>query len=394
MKHAHSRLIPLLTALMLAPLAALSADHTPAPANRVGRPDIDRIWLGHRSHEPGKLVVNWMSKLPGDSIVRFGRTADYGQEVCVAEHTTIHHVEIPINESGGVYHYSVHTGNQSSKNFTFKAYPSDELRVAVAADWQGLPDLSAIKKDDVHLLLTAGDNISNTHKLCGPGNKACVKPYAQLIDRYPELFRSVPFMPVLGNHDKEIRPRGNRPPEQPVYDIEATAFRRFFELPGDEWKWHFDVPGFDVRFAALDLHHISDLGTTWQACRPFGKDSEQFRWYDKLTSDPARNFVVTLYNERNGSMRARERGAWHSMFRKGTIAITGFGYYAERAEVDGFTYYNTSLSGKGNQYPDAKSKFLKGADSYILLTLTKNPAKMVVEIKGLDGTTLDRKVYY
>lgn len=375
-----TRLIPLLSVLVLAPLAARSAG-------------IEQIWLGHRSHDPGKLVVNWMSKEPGDSVVRFGRRADYGREVRVAGNTTIHHVEIPIEESDGIYHYSVHTGNQSSKDFTFKAYPKDELRVAVAADWQGLPDLAAIKKDDVHLLLTAGDNISNTHHLCGPGNKACVKPYARLIDRYPKLFRSVPFMPVLGNHDKEMRPRGKRPPELPVYDIDATAFRRFFELPGDEWKWHFEVPGFDVRFVALDLHHISDFGTTWQACHPFDKDSEQFRWYDRLMSSKAQKFVVTLYNERNGSMRAQARGEWHSMFSKGTIAITGFGYYAERADVGGFTYYNTSLSGKGNQYPDSQSAFLKGADSYILLTLTKKPARMVVEIKGLDGTALDRKVY-
>lgn len=50
-------------------------------------------------------------------------------------------------------------------------------------------------------------------------------------------------------------------------------------------------------------------------------------------------------------------------------------------------------SGKGDQYPDPKSQFLKGEDSYILLTLTENPAKMVVEIKGLDGTVLDRKVF-
>ena len=135
------------------------------------------------------------------------------------------------------------------------------------------------------------------------------------------------------------------------------------------------------------------MGSTWQSSHAFGKDSEQFRWYDKLMSNPAQESVVTLYNERNGSIRGREKGAWHSMCRKGTIAITGFGYYAERAEVDGFTYYNTSLNGRGNQYPDPQSKFLKGADSYILLTLSKNPAKMVVEIKGLDGTVLDRKVY-
>jgi len=356
-------------------------------------PSIDQIWLGHRSHDPGKLVVNWISKEPGESIVRFGRTVNYKQEVRVANNTTLHHVEIPLPETGGVYHYSVHTGNQSSKGFTLKAYPKDVLRVAVVADWQALPDLSAIKKDNVHLLLTAGDNIKNIHQLCGAGKKACVKPYLQLIERYPELFRSVPFMPVLGNHDKQIRQRGSKPPTQPVYDIEATAFRRFFELPGDEWKWHFDIPGFNIRFAALDLHHISDLGSTWQSCHPFGKDSEQFLWYEKLINDKARKFIVTLYNERNGSMRAQARGAWHGMFRKGTIAITGFGHYAERAEVNGFPYYNTSLSGKGTHYPDDKSAFLKGEDSYILLTITKNPAKIAVEIKGLDGKVLDRKTY-
>ena len=223
-------------------------------ATNAKEPSIDQIWLGHRSHDPGKLVVNWISKEPGESIVRFGRTDEYGQEVRIANDTTLHHVEIPLVETGGVYHYSVHTGNQSSKGFTFKAYPEDVLRVAVVADWQGLPDLSAIKKDDVHLLVTAGDNIKNIHQLCGAGKKACVKPYLQLIERYPELFRSVPFMPVLGNHDKQIRPRGNKPPSQPVYDIEATAFRQFFELPGDEWKWHFDIPGFDIRFARSASH--------------------------------------------------------------------------------------------------------------------------------------------
>ena len=75
------------------------------------------------------------------------------------------------------------------------------------------------------------------------------------------------------------------------------------------------------------------------------------------------------------------------------MCIRDSGHYAERAEVDGFPYYNTSLSGKGTHYPDPKSAFLRGIDSYVLLTLTKNPAKMVVEIKGLDGTVLDRKVY-
>jgi hypothetical protein len=76
-------------------------------------------------------------------------------------------------------------------------------------------------------------------------------------------------MPVLGNHVKVIRPRGDKPPDEPVYDISATAFRKFFDLPNDEWRWYFDVPDFDVRFVALDLNHISDLGTTWQSCHSY-----------------------------------------------------------------------------------------------------------------------------
>ncbi len=355
--------------------------------------EITKIWLTHRTTDPSKIVVNWETAKPGNSIVRYGLSPDYTETAAIDENTTLHHVEIPIPQRDRTYHYSISTGDQISTDATFKAYPTDVLRVAVAADWQGRPNLPGLIRDDVHLLLTAGDNISSVHQLCGPGNKDCIKPYAELIDHYPGLFRSVPFMPVLGNHDKEVRPRGSTPPAEPVYDIDATAFRRFFELPGDEWKWHFDSSDFDVRFVALDLNHTSDMGTTWQACHPLDENSEQFQWYRDLMSGPSPRFVVTLYNERNASVRPKAGGGWHKTFRKGTIAITGFGYYAERAEVDGFTYYNTSLSGKGDRYPDPHSEFLQSEDSYILLTFTKKPPQMMVEIKSLGGKVLDRKEF-
>lgn len=72
---------------------------------------------------------------------------------------------------------------------------------------------------------------------------------------------------------------------------------------------------------------------------------------------------------------------------------TTYHYSVSTAEVDGFTCYNTSLSGKGDRYPDPDSKFLQSEDSYILLTFTKKPPQMTVEIKGLDGTVLDRKQF-
>lgn len=77
---------------------------------------VERIWLGHRSNDPSKLVVNWMTKEPGDSVVRFGRTAKYGHEVRVANDSMVHHAEIPLAETGGEYHYSVSTGKQVSRD--------------------------------------------------------------------------------------------------------------------------------------------------------------------------------------------------------------------------------------------------------------------------------------
>lgn len=370
----------------------LSGGTTASRAKQQSTPAITRVWLSHRSHDPSRIVINWLSDEPGDSVVRFGLAGEYDQTVRVEGDRRLHHVEIPLAAKDAVYHYQVSTGKQRSADATFKAYPSDVLRVAVASDWQSKPDLSAILRDDPHLLLTGGDQINDLYTSCGEGKTDCIKPYAALIERYPALFRSVPFMPVLGNHDRQIRPRGNAPPAEAVYDVEATAFRRFFELPDDEWKWHFDVPDFGVRFIGLDFNHISDFGNTWQTCHAFGPDSEQLRWYEKLMQSPP-PFVVTLYNERNASIRSQAGGRWHQLFRRGTACITGFGYYAERAVVDGFPYYNTALSGKGARYPDPHSAFLASEDSYILLTFDRKAGTMTAQIKSLAGKVLDEQVY-
>ncbi len=367
---------------------------TVAVAGRTDPPRITRVWLTHRSPDPGKIVVNWETDRPGPSVVRYGTTPAYGSVARSDTPVTLHHVEIPLHRKGGVYHYRVETGDAASADATFKAYPEDRLRVAVAANWPGTTDLGALEREDVHLLLTGGDHISNLWNACGAGVKDCTKPFGQLVDRFPTLFRSTPFMPVLGNHDREIRPRGPKPPAEPVYDIEATAYRRFFELPADEWKWHFDVPEFGVRFVALDFNHLSDQGTTWQTCHPLGKDSEQYAWYRDLMEKTRTPFVVTLYNERHATVRAQAGGDWGRMISRGTLAITGFGHFAERAEVDGCSYYNTALVA-GARYPDPHSRFLAGEKSYLVLTFEKNPRRLTVEVKRLhDGAVLHRNEHH
>jgi hypothetical protein len=354
------------------------------------RAEITRVWLSHRTSDPSKLVVNWESAQPGDSVVRFAADEKPFEEVSIDELVTLHHVEIPLAEKNTKYRYSVQTGKEQSAEATFKAYPTDVLRVAVVADWAGRPNLASLIKDDVHLLLTAGDNIGSLHQRCGPGVADCTKPYEQLIDAYPALFRSTPFLPALGNHDREIRPRGDKPPPEPVYDVDATAFRKFFELPGDEWKWHFGLPEFGARFIALDLNHISDQGTTYQTCHPLDQKSEQFVWYEKLMTGPKPPLVITLQNERNATMRSQAGGDWGKLFARGTLAVSGFGYFAERAEVDGFTYYNTAL-GTGAKYPDPKSQFFASVANYLLLTFANG--RLTAELKSLNGAVLDRKEF-
>ncbi len=351
---------------------------------------VERVWLTHQSHDPSKVVVSWTSATPMESVVRFGVNENYGQEARVDGTRTLHHVEIDASKPDTPYHYSVGPKEHATPDATFKSLPTDEYRIAVVSNWHAKADLSALIADDVHLLTTGGDNISSIWQTCGEGKPDCTGAYEALIGRYPELFRSTLFMPVLGNHDREIRPRGDRPPPEPVYDIEATAFRKFFALPGDEWKWTLDVPGFDLRLIALDFNHTSDVGTTWQTCHPWGTDSEQFRWYEQQMTDANPKFVLTLYNERNANMRGHVKGAWHELFRKGSACITGFGHFGERAEVDGFPFYNTSLNGRGAKYPDPKSQVLHSADNYLLITARKGSDKLIVEIKGLDGKVLDR----
>jgi len=355
----------------------------------IARAEDPRIWLTHRTNDPAKLCVNWLTDAPGESIVHFGDTPELGKSERLADNVTLHHVEIPFGEGDAPLHYAVETAGKRSSVAVVKRYGGAELRAAVVADWQGRPDLTALRRDEPHLLFIAGDQVYSLHELCGHGVKDCVKPFAALVARYPELFRSTPVMPVLGNHDREIRPRGPQPPVDPVYDVEATAWRAFYPLPDEGWKWRFEIPGFEARFLALDLSHTQDQGTTWETNHPFTSDSVQFRWYAEQIARRDRRFVITLMNERNATMRGYQKGVWTPLFRQGSAVVSGFGYFAERAELDGIPYFNTAL-GAGAKYPDPHSKFFASEASYLLLRLPRGGKSFSAELKNLPGAVLDR----
>lgn len=356
--------------------------------------DIERIWLTHRSNDPSKIVVNWQTAAPANSAVDFGDSDALGQSLHQEESVTLHHVEIPFAPHGSELRYRVRSGDDVSAVHAIQSYPTGELRVAVIGDtgYGKAPWGEAVRREKPHLLISAGDHVPALHK----GQPVAITDttaFSELVDRNRELFQSTPWMPLLGNHDREIRPRGPKPPPDPVYDVEATAFRQFFALPEEGWHWHFDAPAFGVRFIALDFSHLSDQGTTWQTCHSPKRDGPQFGWYRDLMAASHQPFLITLDNERNATVRGQEGGEWAKMMAQGTATITGFGYFAERAEVDGATYYNTSVGGTGTPYPDPKSAVLKSEDNFILLTFRREPREMRVDLKNLQGEVLDTKTF-
>lgn len=356
----------------------------------VSHAQVERVWLTHQTTDPSHLVVNWETTEPTPSVVRYGQSPTYDRTASKEGLATRHHVEISIPEKDVLWHYSVGAGEHATADATFKGYPTKELRVGIIGDWGYAPgrDLSALKKDDVHLLITAGDNVPSLHEKGREGTRA----FAALIDQHPEIFRSTPFMPILGNHDKEMKPRGPKPPPEPVYDVEASAYREFFALPGDEWKWHFDIPDFGVRFLATDIQHIGDLGNTWRTCHAIDAGSEQFVWFKELMAKSEQPFVISLMNEKQSSLAGATKGIWHEQFRKGSALITGFGYFAERAELEGgLPYFNTCLKGNGDVYKDSKSKFLGKEDHYLLLIFRQGEDTMKVQFRNLRGEVMDER---
>lgn len=349
---------------------------------------IERLWLTHATNDPSRIVINWETDKPAGSVVEYDTSPALNRRLTSDDQVTLHHVEIPLEQRDVLYHYRVRSGDDASAIATFKGYPVKDLRIAIVGDWGYAmgKDVSAILKDDVHLLLTAGDNVASLHEKGKEGTQA----FSALIDANRDLFRSTPLMPILGNHDREISPRGPKPPAHAVYDIEATAYREFFALPGDEWKWHFDLPGFDLRLIALDLNHIQDFGTTWQTCHAWQTDSPQFQWFTETMASSTNSFVLTLMNEKQTQVLGLTKGAWHESFRKGSALITGFGYFADRAELTGgIPYFNTCLKGDGDLYKDPQSKFHAREDNYLLLTFTAGAPTMKLQFKSLRGEVLD-----
>ena len=135
-------------------------------------------------------------------------------------------------------------------------------------------------------------------------------------------------------------------------------------------------------------------GTPNQSCHPFGKGSEQLKWYEETMNATKAGFVITLFGETGRTVRSHADGDWQRSIEKGTLAISGECYHAERTEVNGFPYDNTSVRGNGSFGIDPDAALLDKSASYLLLTLNKGSDQLTAVLKTLDdGRELDRQTY-
>ena len=347
--------------------------------------EITRIWLSFKTSTPTHLVISWQSPEPGNSgvVLKIGKKEIFS--AVQNDNVTIHHIEVPLPETDVEYKYKVSTNGKSSEWYTFQGMPTKTpLKVAVFADWgfAGDADISNVLKENPAIIITGGDNVPSLFEYGKEGNKHCVESYLRLVDAHPGLFNHIPFMPVLGNHDKQLHPRGPKPPENyMVYDTLSTAFRSFFELPGDEWKWSFEVPDYNIQFIGVDLNHIGDIGTTWQTCRTYHKNSDLFRWYKYVIESGKSIYKITINNSDNPHIRKVENGIWRDAMENNTAVITGSGYYAEVAQPNNTFYFNTSLIA-GNVYADPNAILTTCERSYVLLSCFAGSLK--ISLKNLD----------
>jgi len=356
---------------------------------------IEHIWLGYENPGGQTLVISWQSPDSGDAGLEVTCGEAWHFSDTVAEHTLLHHLAVPLPYADSLYRYQVRTGNDTSGWYTFRSLPADNpLRVAVISNWgyAGNADMSAVLAENPSLIMTCGDNVPDLYRYGEQGDIHCTESFLRLVEAHPALFRSIPFMPATGNHDKQIYPRGSSPPEDHmVYDTNATAFRDFFTLPDSGWKWMFRIPEKKLRFIAVDLQHLRDYGTNWQTCHAYDAASDQFIWYKEMISEADDDFVITLYNAMNNEVRHLENGIWNEWLNKGDLVVSGYGYYAEVALPGTIPFFNTSLKA-GDVYADPLALFTEAVANYVLITSAGD--SLSVAIKTLGGSLLYDTVFH
>ncbi len=199
------------------------------------------------------IVVNWATGQPGLGVVEYGPDEENVAYAVGSELGTVHHVVLTGIPPGERWVYRVRDslGRVSPWGEFRTAGPDeDRFQFLVAADmqdtgrvderWPDIADAMAAGWPDARFVLVPGDLPADDY----PGL------WWLFFDGGRELFRSVPLVPAVGNHDN--------PGVESSSD--TTSWRKWFalpETPGSEAYWRLDYGR--VRVLAINSEVASEL---------------------------------------------------------------------------------------------------------------------------------------
>ena len=383
--------------------ANIAVANPPAPVADPPEPLVEPlVWLTHSEDTIDRVRLHWLAPaadtagksdqppLATQLQVQFGNDRSWRT---VAEASRLSaHVDVDRGTTQRPTHYRWSTDTQVGDAHVIAPIPERDLRIIVAANWQGFRSSDGWLDWEPHLVVSAGDLVGSIIPVGAKPDPTGLQrsPPKSVIDwlmTHRAVLGRVPFMAVSGNHDRQVRPRKDRSEDPPVYDISGTAFRRTFAMPDGGLWWSLDAPDFRLRLIGLDLHHTSDFGTAWQSGSDFDRDSPM-AVFDRRKRIHAPEHVVTIYNEQHSAVARLADGFWRNQIASTDgVAISGFGHFAELARDRGITLVNTSLQGRGDVYANPNSQWIGRENNHVRISIDRE-GPMRVAICGTDGRVL------
>ncbi|MHA1224403.1 MAG: purple acid phosphatase family protein [Candidatus Heimdallarchaeaceae archaeon] len=174
------------------------------------------------------IVVSWKTPDPTDSVVQYGLTREYDY-VALGEEAKFHYVEITGLLPNTIYHLRVGNGEFWSKDYTVKtAREGDHVRFLAMGDSRSFRDVRTVvanlaSRFNADLTVFTGDFIDD-------GREKTLWNY--WFRDFEPLLSKMPFMSVLGNHEKN-----------------SSLYYERFAYPGKEEYYSFNFGS--IHFIAL-----------------------------------------------------------------------------------------------------------------------------------------------
>ena len=342
------------------------------------RAEITRGPILHAS-EPGTMTITWNTAEEGVGEVEYGLDA-LDQSASETVSTGQHMITLTGLEPGALYRFRVVGEGDINTAGTFRAGPTGDMpfRFTVAGDTRTYPFFHRVVlercmafRPDLHI---------NTGDLVESGEVSDQWDLFFEVER--DLLRHVPFLPVIGNHDKD----------------ENTFYDSLWCLPGiRDNPIYFALRYGNALFLVLDYEEIGDGST------------DQDVWVEQqllqAAGDPEIRHIFPSYHipplssgPHGNSTNSHMLGRMHSLFKQAGVkfVFNGHDHLYERSLYDGI-YYIVAGGGGAPQsggMADRPNSFQKYSQvftyEFSLVVMDIDGDRVVLCAYNMEGDRIDR----